>query len=204
MKNMRLALLIFSILTLSLKLSAKPPTIQIDQFEKGHFWVWSYSEWNEEEKNFFDPYLFETYEVTDVEDAKITIEMSSSPSIDQKQPPHHRFVINLDRCLTLGQSQKSLKNLRIHFYTKSMGNDWKLLSKNHKALAFTEKFNCLSASQAANIDLHKFQNSQWPSFQWPEFSPTSWYIYSKEAPFRGVMIKRNAGNILVRLEEVSY
>ncbi len=204
MKHIIFGFLNFTILTLSLNVSGKPPTILKDQFTIGDRWVWSYSEWSHEKNDFLRPYLFETYEVTAVRDAEITIEMSSSPDIDQKEPSHHKFIIDIDRCLTLGKAKQSLRNLRIHFYTKSLDQNWKLLSKNHKALAFTEKFNCLSSNQGANIDLNDFQNSQLPSFQWTDFSPTSWYAYSEKAPLRGVMVKRNAGDILVRLEEVSY
>ena len=66
--------------------------------------------------------------------------MASSAQYPVTTPPHHRLIANISDCL----STKDLKSWTIEFYTKSFGPDWEMVSKQHKNLAFTEKFNCVS------------------------------------------------------------
>ncbi len=174
-----------------------PATVDAQQFQVDDQWVWSYSQWNEEIGQWDSPYLYETYQVAKVDNGKITIEMSSSAAPGSATDPHHKFVVDIGACLEQGVALSTFKEFHIQFYTKSLGKGWELLSKNHKGLAFTEKFNCFSGDrsfQEKRIPLH---GKDVNSFQWDQFPVRSWYASAVDTE-PGIMTERRTKNYLVR------
>jgi hypothetical protein len=178
--------------------------VHTGQFYVGATWTWSYSEWNQGAADFDAPYLFETYRVTEVKGPLVTVEMSSGDREDQKNSPHHKFVANLQECLEFGENPKLLRRFRIEFYTKSLDGGWTLLAPHYNALAFTEKFNCLSTPQTRHFDRFPVQGQTVAAFQWQDHWTQSWYALAPESPLHGVMIRRHARKILIELVSLKY
>lgn len=147
--------------------------VDIESFQEGSFWTWSYSE--STDGVYASPYLYETYEVTQVMGSFAKVEMSSGPSAGIRYEPHHFFIIDLLQCSDVKRGLGRLNGLRVHFYSKSFG-DWELLSRKHDGLVFTEKFNCLENSIARKskvFDLASYGSVE--LFQWQGLRIKSWY-----------------------------
>lgn len=183
--------------------SAQSSLVSMDQFYPGAYWVWSYAERDEESQKWQDPYLYERYQVIAVDGDQVTIEMSSGSEVDHENEPHHKFVADVSRCLELGASKMKFQRFRIEFYTKSFGNGWSLLSKKHKGLAFTEKFNCFSDKVKQKTDQISFFSELVDVFQWRTLAPRSWYARSMDATLQGVMMKRGTKNIAIKLIDIN-
>ncbi len=179
-------------------------TVDASQFFVGAHWTWSYSQESSSGQTWESPYLFETYQVVQVDKGRVTIEMSSASDSTQANStePHHKFVVDIRECLNRGQSLAPLRRLKIRFYTKSFGSGWQLVSKNHKALAFTEKFNCFNdeTHPQNNGSLSLFGQVQ-PIVQFENYFTQSWYLNAVDHPLAGVMMRRRAGDILVEIVE---
>ena len=118
--------------------------VTLEQFQPQGSWSWAFSEFDPKLQAWNAPYLFEKYTVTKVEGTLVTIEMSSSSSYPVETPPHHKFIADVQKCLTANSDYKTKKPWSVKFYTKSFGPEWELVSSAHKPLVFTEKFNCIS------------------------------------------------------------
>lgn len=178
-----------------------PPTFLPNLLQKGAAWTWAYSERAGETEPWASPYLYETYHVVDRVGDWVTVEMSSSDSLDKQKPPHHKFIVNVSECLAAGKKLIFFKRFRIQFYSKSFDGQWRLLSKKHKALAFTEKFNCFSGRFPYNVK--GAQGNQEPLFQWQNFASNSWYSFTT-GDLQGVMLERHSHNIKVTFESLEY
>ena len=194
-------MLFFISVLFSLALNASPPTFSKVQFKKGAKWTWSYSRWSESKDDFEAPYLFETYKVVDIDGEEVTIEMSSGDELNHEVPPHHKFVVNLADCLEAGKSLFRFKRFRIQFYNRNSSGEWKLVSKKHKALAFTEKFNCLSIDKPYHLDIIDLFDQSMSGFRWDLDDQDSWYGYRTESEWPGVLLKRSARKIRILFVE---
>ncbi len=179
-------------------------TVDENQFFVGGTWTWAYSQQSSSETTWEAPYLYETYQVVQVEKSKVTIEMSSRSDWKNGSAtePHHKFVVDIKQCLKRGKSLAQLRRLKIQFFTKSFGNGWQLVSKNHKALAFTEKFNCFqNTTHPQMIDSIDLIEKNLPIVKFENYFTDSWYLSAMDHPLAGVMIRRLAGDILVEFVE---
>lgn len=177
----------------------------LSQFDKRMFttnsyWTWSYSEYDFEKEEWKPAYLYETYTVVQRSEDNVTIEMASHQQLDKKGEAHHKFIANLQSCLEQGKEFKSFRRWKIEFYTKSLSPDWELLSKNHKGLAFTEKFNCVSDDKKYNIEDVLFAGQSFEVFQFQGPYPRSWYL--SQGHLKGVAYQRFPKEY--KMELVSY
>lgn len=178
------------------------PTIEGSPFQKGDEWVWAYSEWDSKNLKWSEPYLYEKYRVTEVQGHKVEIEMSSDSQLNHQSPAHHKFVADTEACLRKGKSSKDLKSWRIAFYTKSFGSQWKLVSKQHKGLAFTEKFNCLKGAEEILSGEVTYENRNWTIFNPNPNQEGSWYFYD-HPHLRGVTAMKDFGGYKMVLIKAS-
>ena len=185
---MKLVLIVWSSIFLVLSAQASP-VVDIRLFEKGAQWTWGYSEFDEALQVWKDPYLYETYEVTKRKGDQVTIEMSSHKEFGKKAEAHHKFIANIKLCLRLGQRKGDLKSWKIKFFTKSYGPQWELVSKSHKGLAFTEKFNCYSGEEEVNTLTVNVDEEEHILFQFKEGLPKSWYL-PETHDLTGIMLLR--------------
>jgi len=166
-------------------------TVNLDTFEHGSYWIWSYSEKTKDSDLFQQPYLYEKYEVVKVQGDKITIEMSSSSDLVFDEPAHHKFRADLSKCLELGESSsdRSMRSWKIAFYTKSLGPDWSLVSKSFKSLAFTEKFNCFSSLKTNTSIPFSNGDEYFTAYQTPQKNIKTWFA-KHESKIAGVGVLR--------------
>lgn len=122
------------------------PTVQFESFKPGAYWRWVYSELDKKTGE-WSPYLVEKYTVTAVEGRNVTLEMNSSGYPAVNAEAHHKMIVDFSKC-ELAAADPKKRAFTVEFYTKSFGNGWQVVSKAHKNLVFTEKFNC--SSPAAN------------------------------------------------------
>lgn len=177
----------------------EPKVVDRAVFHEGASWTWSYSEFNEESQQWERPYLYETYKVSERLENEVTIEMSSSESLEVTREPHHKFIVNLDKCFGVGESVRKLLGLKVAFYTKNSNGEWELLSKSHKGLAFTEKFNCLSGGLETESDKVTIEGLTYPVFQWVGAGNIkSWYS-NLDLEHGGVALKRRSRNYKMTL-----
>lgn len=187
---------ILIIFTLLLSSNTWATLVNETQFETGKEWTWSYSEKAAGKDEWKEPYLYETYRVIERQGDEVTIAMASRSDISESFEPHHKFTINVAQCLKSGETLSQFLKLKISFYTKSLSEGWTLLSHHHKALAFTEKFNCFVG------DLKK--EEKWIDslnrsiFQWIGLPEHSWYIQSDDS-LNGVAYQRRAGDYRMQL-----
>lgn len=166
-------------------LAAEPAyrTVTLDQFTVGNCWLWTYFEKNKQTGT-WAPYYFERYTVTEADGKKLTLEMSSSSARPILSAAHHKMDVDFSKCESSAQDPR-FKNFTIVFYTKSMGEDgrWQLVSRAHKNLVFTEKFNCWGA-----LPNEKIVTAFWPGpsgskpiFQVERVPPreASWYFLAE-------------------------
>ncbi len=171
-----------------------------DHFYKGARWIWSYSERGDQKGEWQDPYLYEVYEVVHVDGPQVTIEMSSRSNLFEPTAAHHKFIVDINKCLASGKKRTKFNRFRIEFYTKSFGKGWTLLAKKHKALAFTEKFNCFSGSLDFEVkDLPIGGGEKVLAFRWEGLALNSWYSADDSSEMQAVMLERRSNEILVQM-----
>lgn len=174
---MKKTLFLFSLFVSSITLAVPVETVNIDSFQKGSYWVWAFSE-SDGDGGWQEPYLYETYKVINRSKEWVTIGMSSAPSLDADFAPHHKFKANLIKCLDYGQNSRTLKRWKVQFFSKSLsGNKWQLVSRSHKGLVFTEKFNCLTNISSENLSTQKVEwEGERIVFGLRNKKRTSWYL----------------------------
>lgn len=166
------------------------PVISSDLFKIGNSWTWAFSAPRGDTGTWETPYLYETYKVTQRKGDLVTIEMSSGPDIDSPFNPHHKFRANVADCLKQGKSKSSLRRWKIDFYTKNLpphANQWKRVSRRHKGLAFTEKFNCLKSTSPRDFrqkDIY-WEGQNWLIFTTSRSKHASWY-FTDHQELRGI------------------
>lgn len=141
------------------------PTVKADDFKVGDYWVWAYSEKNVNQNAWKSPYLYEQYTVVKKENSQITFEMASGPQWPVKKDAHHRFVVDISKCLKNLQSIDKLKKWSVAFFSKSYSPNWELVSVTHDPLVFTEKFNCISESDKSYEEVVSISLGQLTSFK---------------------------------------
>ncbi len=170
--------------------------MSLDQFSQKNQWTWSYSERDEITGDWKSPYLYETYQVVEKKGSVVTIEMSSHEDLNKKTKPHHKFIVDIEKCLEAGQNLGRFMKFKISFYTMTLENQWTLLSHHHKALAFTEKFNCYWGKLKK---VEKWEESLGvPLFQWRGSPVRSWYIEALDQ-YSGVAFERETGQYRMEL-----
>lgn len=152
-------------------IAAQRPVAKVafDQFQVGKYWVWTFSEWNSP-TNSWKPYLNEKYKVVDIQDKKITIDMTSFGIGQSQKPSHHRMIVDFAKCERASRDA-NFKNFLVEFYSQNLvPGRWELVSKSHPNLVFIEKFNC-SGPLPHNLvnyraDLFQVQShrNQWSSW----------------------------------------
>lgn len=171
---MNVFLLILSIFTASA--SEVTSHVEFSQFKQGASWIWTYSEWDKKNTQWV-PYFREKYTLVEVKDKILTLEMSSGPAEGKLAPAHHKMVVDFAKCEKASADPK-MRNFTVEFYTQSFGGGWKLVSKNHKNLVFTEKFNCagpMTFEKVAFSELNVDGQAQ-TTFQKQPGKEASWYF----------------------------
>lgn len=171
---MNIFLFIFSVLTATA--SQTTSHVEFSQFKQGASWIWVYSEWSKKD-NAWAPYFREKYTLTEAKDKILTFEMSSGPIEGELAPPHHKIVVDFTKCEKASADPK-MRNFSVEFYTQSFGGGWKVVSKNHKNLVFTEKFNCAGPMNFEKVvfSVLNVSGTQQPTFQKQPGSEASWYF----------------------------
>lgn len=158
----------------------------------GATWRWLYLEKNQQGK--YEAYYIEKYQVIDKRNDFLTIEMSSSPSNQKEQTPHHRFIIDFKKCERASKDPR-YKKFSVTLYTKSLEtNQWTLVSNTHKDLIFTEKFNCSTPFPAQKVSTatHNFNGEKIKVFQikdYPAQKFISWYALN-HSRLKGVALSK--------------
>lgn len=171
------------------------PTVSIEQFAKGKSWTWGYSEVNGTNGESAAPNVFETYTVTNVNGNLVTIEMSTSHGTFQKTKPHHKFIANVKDCVE-NRLRRPRRSFLVEFYTRSFHpnsqGQWELVSKQHEALMFEEKFNCLQKIPAKDIRLKSevILGAVTDLFRHDPRASHSWYVNSTD-DLKGVAALKN-------------
>ena len=176
-------------------------TVEQDLFKKGDFFVWAFSEYDKSISQWKEPYLYEKYTVTDVEGDVVTVEMSSDSQPNSSSASHHKFKANIKECLSLGASKNSMKKWKVSFYTKSFGPQWELVSKKHKGLVFTEKFNCLSDNVEVESGAVSW-DGDWNISSEKLKKVKSWY-FTDHPVLKGVTYRKVFGAYKLELEMTS-
>lgn len=174
--------LILTFLSMTIHFSAfagSHTTVTAAQFQVGNTWTWTYSELSRTTGE-WTPYLLETYRITESKPPLLTFEMSSSGGPGIFSEAHHKFIVDFSRCESAALDSKK-KNFHVEFLTKSYGNGWQVVSKYHKNLVFTEKFNCAGPITPAEFVTEKVWS--WQSQPTNVFTidtkakkETSWYF----------------------------
>lgn len=167
-------------------------TVNRAQFKEGNYWRWLYSEWDKESHQ-WKPYYIEKYTVTDENEDLITIEMSSSPASSMEGPPHHKFILDFNKCRRAAKNPR-FKNFTVELYTRSLGQNWELVSRSHKNLIFTEKFNCETPfpHQKVVYQDQTYRNKVYRTFQVNTQPPRkrSWYFLNLPEDLKGVAFSK--------------
>ncbi len=183
----------------SVLIQAQPALVDLDTFQPGVTWVWSYSERADDEGAWPAPYLFETYKVVERQGDRVTIDMASHDSRRTHWDPHHRFVVNLKDCLNSKKSLRRLFHWKIAFYTKTRSADWHLVSRKHDNLAFIEKFNCYDGPIPFQEILRKTVGEVRVTAKWLSIPLQSFYI-ADQSQLAGVAAQRRSRNYQMLLD----
>ena len=194
-------LILFFISCICLTVVAKPQLVDLDSFQPGHSWTWSYSEQTEISSPWQDPYLFETYSVVDRQGSLVTIDISSHADRGGNLAPHHRFIVDLTDCMNAKNSLGRLLRWKIKFYTKTRSIDWQLVSRKHDSLAFTEKFNCYDGPIPFKEIQNRIVGETRDIAKWLSIPLQSFYI-ADDSALAGVAAQRRSRNYLMLLDSV--
>lgn len=121
--------------------------VNLDMFEEGNYWVWEYKT-IEGEHNSLEKYL-----VLSKQGSLVTFEMQSQLAGSDSYNSHHRFTVDINKCLDTYKDYSHVKKWRLEsFKYKYSEGRWLEAGYKHNTQVFEEKFNCHRF-----IDANKFQ-----------------------------------------------
>ncbi len=117
------------------------PVVDISQFQKGQYWVWTYYE----KGDFNKPYSYEKYQVESVKDSVVEIILSSQivSNGDTEFKPRTKFKGDLNKCKNTYRDRNPpvRTGWLVRGYYRS-GDRWIEIEEGLKTAVFEEKFNC--------------------------------------------------------------
>lgn len=119
--------------------------VNIDMFEAGNYWVWEYKTAKGEHNS------FEKYLVLSKSGSNVTFEMQSQLAGDRTYNAHHRFTVDIDKCLENYKDYSRMSTWQLEsFKYKSPQGNWTDAGFTHNTQVFEEKFNCHQFVDANN------------------------------------------------------